>query len=104
METNDDVTSIIDGNAVLQSPVAVPDTFEEVAKMVFGHLPKCGRDFVTDTYHETAVISSPSFLLSGTTTKTPREWKSLRSHNFNKTQHLKLLLEQWSTDKYAEQL
>ncbi|KAH3813115.1 hypothetical protein DPMN_141565, partial [Dreissena polymorpha] len=35
---------IVEGNTVLHSLVSVPDTFEEVAKKIFGHLPKCGRD------------------------------------------------------------
>ena len=47
---------------------------------------------------------TPTFLLSGARTKTPRDWKGFMGYDKNKTQLIKLLLEQWKTEKYAAKL
>ena len=104
---------IYDGNALLQAMQQVPDTFEEVADRVFNLLPKNQRvDFVTDSYHENSIKTferrrrgiTPTFLLAGPKTKTPRDWKSFMSNDDNKTQLIKLLLSEWKKPKYAERL
>ena len=108
-----DAVHIIDGNAMLQSFKPIPDTFDELAEHVFNRLPKTKRvDFVTDTYKSCSIKSyerarsgtSPTFLLAGAKTKTPHDWQSFMSNANNKTQLIKLLLEQWKTEKYAAKL
>lgn len=109
----ENVVHIFDGNATLQSLPLVPDTFEQLAETVFNMLPKQGRvDFVTDTYSPTSIKSferrrrgsTPTLLLSGPKTKTPKDWKSFMANDENKSQLLHLLFNQWKTDKYAEKL
>ena len=108
-----DAVHVVDGNAMLQSLKPIPDSFEELAEHVFNKLPKSKRmDFITDTYRQQSIKSyerarrgiTPTFLLSGPRTKTPRDWKCFMGNDKNKTQLIKLLLEQWKTDKYAAKL
>lgn len=108
-----DIVHIVDGNAILQSLVSIPDNFEDLAETVFNHLPKSGRvDFVTDTYKATSIKSfertrrgsTPTFLLSGPKTRTPKDWKGFMGNDDNKTQLLQLLFDQWKTEKYAKAL
>ena len=44
---------------------------------------------------------TPTILSSGAKSRTPRDWKSLLSNEKNKTHHINLILDQWTTDKYA---
>ena len=101
---------IYDRNALLQAMREIPDTFKEVAERVFNLLPKNQRvDFVTDSYHENSIKTferrrrgiTPTFLLPGPKTKTPRDWKSFMSNDDNKTQLIKLLFSEWKKPKYA---
>ena len=105
------------GNALLpgllQAMKEIPDTFKEVAERVFNLLPKNQRvNFVTDSYHENSIKTferrhhgiTPTFLLSGPKTKTPRDWKSFMSNDDNKTQLIKLLLSEWKKPKYAKRI
>ena len=56
--SKEDVVHIIDGNAVLQSLISIPDNFEDLADAVFSLLPKLGRvDFVTDPYKPMSIKS-----------------------------------------------
>lgn len=113
IQPQENAVHVVDGNAILQSIISVPDTFEELAEYVFNLLPKHKRvDFVTDTYVPKSIKSferkrrgsSPTFLLSGAKTRTPKDWKSFMSNDENKTQLLRLLFEQWKSDKYAKHL
>ena len=108
-----DSVYICDGNAILQAMTGIPETFEDVAEKIFGILPKTKHfDFVTDTYHPNSIKSfqrrhrgsSPTFLLSGPKTRTPRDWKSFMSNDENKTQLIKLLLSEWQKSRYAGKL
>lgn len=108
-----DAVHIIDGNAILQSLTAVPDTFDELAESFFNQLLKAKCvDFITDTYKQQSIksyertrrVTAPAHLLPGAKTKTPRDWKSFMSNDRNKTQLISLLLDQWKTDKYASRL
>ena len=108
-----DAVHVVDGNSMLQSLKPIPDSFEELAEHIFNKLPKSKRvDFVTDTYRKQSIKSyerahrgmSPAFLLSGAKTKTPRDWKGFMGNDKNKTQLIKLLFDQWKTDKYATRL
>jgi hypothetical protein len=107
------VIYIFDGNAMLQAMTGLPGTFEELAKKVFESLPKCERvDFVTDTYKEDSIKStertrrgaSDTFLIKGSKTKLPRDWKGFMCNSENKTQLIELLLTEGSKDKYAPTL
>ena len=109
----EDSVYIIDANAILQALIGLPTTFEELAKKVFDLLPKVSRlDFVTDTYKKDSIKTyersrrgdSQTFLIKGTNTKVPRDWKSFMSNASNKEQLIKLLLCEWQTDKYAAKL
>ena len=91
----------------------IQETFEALAEKIFGILPKTKRiDFVTDIYHPNSIKSferrrrgsSPTFLLSGPKTRTPRDWKSFMSNDENKTQLIKLLLSEWQKSRYAGKL
>jgi hypothetical protein len=104
---------IVDGNALLQSLIALPQTFGELSEKVFSVLPKVKRlDFVTDTYKDNSIKAaersrrgtSESYLVKGPSTKLPKEWKSFLSNNDNKTNLIKLLLSEWRKEKYAAQL
>ena len=105
---------VYDGTANLQAlPKSKPDTFEKLTLMVFYLLPKTARvDFVTDTYLSNSIKSfkckkggsSPTFLLSGPKTKTPKDWNRFMSNDDNKTQLIKLLLHEWQKDTYANRL
>ena len=108
-----DAVHVLDGNSMLQSLKPIPDSCEELAEHIFNKLPKSKRvDFVTDTYRKQSIKSyerarrgmSPAFLLSGAKTKTPRDWKGFMGNDKNKTQLIKLLFDQWKTDKYATRL
>ena len=46
----------------------------------------------------------PTLLLSCAKRRTPLDWKSFTSNDKNKTYLISLLLDQWTTDKYATRL
>jgi len=107
------VIYILDGNALLQALTNLPDTFDELANKVFETLPKCERvDFVTDTYQKDSIKSSErerrgvteTFLIKGSKTKVPRDWKCFMCNSENKVQLIKLLLAEWTGNKYAPKL
>lgn len=108
-----DSVHIIDGNAVLQSMMNIPETFGEISDHVFNQLPKSGDvHFVTDTYKKNSIKSfermrrgsTPTFLVSGPKTKTPRDWKGFMSNDKNKTQLINLIFEQWTTQRFSQKL
>lgn len=109
----EDSVYIIDGNAVLHSLVDIPPTFVQLAKKVFDILPKVPRiDFVTDTYKQLSIKEferarrgqSPAYIIKGSSTKVPRDWKSFLSNGSNKEQLARLLLSEWQSDTYAPKL
>ena len=111
--TDEPIAYVYDGNATLQSLVSIPERFEGLAEMVLNLLPKTSRvDFVTDTYKQTSIKSferkrrgtAPTHLLSGTKTKTPRDWKSFMANDENKTQLIRLLFDEWQKDAYAKKI
>lgn len=72
---------VIDGNAVIQSCVGLPDTFGELALHIFRMLPKTAElHFVTDTYHDNSIKlferstrgNSSQFSIGGPKTKVPK--------------------------------
>ena len=104
---------IIDGNALLQALVGIPDTFEQLCEKVFYQLPNAKRiDIVTDSYHPTSIKtiernrrgSGQSYLIIGGLTKIPHNWKEFLSNSKNKQQLLKLLLNEFQKDKFAKKL
>ena len=110
---NDSVNYIADGNAILQSQVALPSTFGEFASNIFDQLPNVPRvDFVTDSYLPMSIKSierdrrgkSKAHLLKGPLTKIPRDWKSFLSNEENKQSLIKFLLAEWKKVQYAPQL
>ena len=107
------VIYIFDGNALLQALTGLPGTFEELAQKVFDALPKCERvDFVTDTYKKDSIKSSErdrrgvseTFLIKGSKTKIPRDWKGFMCNSKNKKQLIQLLFAEWTSNKYASKL
>ena len=110
---NKDTVHVIDGNAMLQSMVSIPDTFEQFAFKLFKQLPRSERiDFITDTYLPQSIKScerrrrgtTQPLLLQGPKTKTPHNWKEFMANEENKTQLIDLLFEQWSSSRYASEL
>lgn len=108
-------THVIDGNALLQSLVGLPDTFGELALKVFMCLPTTNIvHFVTDRYDASSIKDverlrrgqddSNTYIIGGPSTKVPRDWKSFLSSSNNKTSVVGLLLSEWENDKYASRL
>ena len=100
----EDSVYIIDANAILQALIGLPTTFEELARKVFDLLPKVSRlVFITDTYKKDSNKTyeqsrrgdSQTFLIKGTNTKVPQDWKSFMTNPSNKEQLIKLLLCEW---------
>ena len=111
--TNESMSYIIDGNALLQTQVSIPETFGELAESLFAQLPKVRRiDFVTDTYRDMSIKeaerehrgASSTHLIKSPLTKIPRDWKKFLRNSKNKTQLTKLLLLEWKTPKYSAKL
>lgn len=77
---------IMDGNALIQSCINIPDTFGELALQIFNSLPKAPEiHFVTDCYKPHSIKSfertrrgeSGCYSIGGPKTRVPREnWKS----------------------------
>ena len=104
---------IIDGNALLQAQVHLPDTFGQLAESVFRQLPDVPRvDFVTDSYFPQSIKSlererrgrSQAHLIKGQNTTVPRDWKTFLTCEENKTSLVRFLLTQWTNDIYASKL
>lgn len=107
------VSYVIDGNALYQAQMNLPNTFEELAATIFDQLPKTQRlDFVTDSYWKLSVKSlerarrgcGKAHLIGGPRTKVPRDWKQFLLNDDNKKQLTNFILEQWKQDKYAPRL
>ena len=102
---------VIDGNALLQSCVNLPETFGELAFQIFKCLPKSPEiHFVTDYYNSNSIKSfernrrgeSGCYSLGGPKTRLPREnWKSFLLNAANKVQLINLMLSEWQSDQYA---
>ena len=102
-KVTDRLSDVVDGNEILQSLTPIPDLFEGLAEYIFNKLRKPKRvDIITDTYLQQFIMSyerarrgmTPKILLSCAKAKTPRNWKTLWAMTKNKTQLIKLLLEQ----------
>jgi len=104
---------IIDGNAHIQSMTHLPATFEELAHAVFCTLPKASVvHFVTDTYWDNSIKqlersqrgSASAYMIGGGKTKLPRDFKSFLLNDENKQRLIKLMLNEWQSEKYAARL
>ena len=106
---------IVDGNVLLHSLLDIPATFGDLAKKVFMCLPKAACiHFVTDTYKQESIKSAErlrrgssennTYLLNGSATKLPRNWKLFLSSEENKRSLINFLLTEWETDNYADKL
>jgi hypothetical protein len=106
-------TCITDGNALFHSVVRLPNTFGEFAKVIFQCLPMATVvHFVTDTYKADSIKNierarrgdAPTFQIGGSMTVMPKEFTKFLSNAANKKQLIKLILNEWKTDKYAPYL
>jgi len=104
---------VIDGNALLQSIVRLPETFEGLASFIFNCLPATATvHFVTDTYLENSLKqserlrrgSSPTYLIGGGKTRLPRDFKTFLHNSENKRQLTRFLLTEWKSERYAARL
>jgi len=104
---------IIDGDALFQAMVRLPETFEALALYIFKSLPAAKTvHFVTDTYVESSIKqperqrrgTSPTFLIGGEKTKLPRDFKSFLLNSDNKWQLTRFLLKEWQSVCYARHL
>ena len=84
---------IIEGNALLQAQVHLPDTFGELAESAFRQLSDVPRvDFVTDSYFPQSIKSlererrgaSQAHLIKGQNITLPRDWKTFLTCEKNK--------------------
>jgi len=105
--------NIIDGNALMQAVVSLPETFEGLAMLIFSSLPSSEVvHFVADTYVPNSVKelerlrrgSSPTYLIGRKETKLPRDFKSFMRNSDNKCQLTNFLLAEWKTVRYAPKL
>jgi hypothetical protein len=101
---------VIDGNAMLQASINVPETFEDFCLQVFRQLPKWSSvHFVTDSYKPDSIKTfersrrgnSATFTIGGPRTKMPRDFKKFMTNDSNKQQLLRMLYSEWKCDKYA---
>ena len=101
---------VIDGNAVLQACVHLPETFEDLALQIFVSLPKSKViHFVTDSYQQHSIKQfehdrrgqTAAYCIKGPRTKIPSDFKAFMLNASNKTQLIRFLLSQWQSDKYA---
>ena len=108
-----DPVVVVDGNALLQSMVKLPETFGQFAVSVFNALPKARVvHFVTDSYHTGSIKeiersrrgSSASQLIGGPMTKMPREFSAFMHNSDNKRRLIQFLLDQWQDESYAARL
>jgi hypothetical protein len=106
-------THIIDGNAMLQACVRLPDTFEDFASQIFGYLPKCTSvHFVTDSYKSNSIKQfersrrgqSSTHIVGGQKIKMPHDFKSFMHNDENKKRLIRFILNEWSSDKYARRM
>ena len=104
---------IIDGNAVIQSCVSLPETFGDLAIHIFRLLPKSTEvHFVTDSYKDSSIKSfershrgmSAQYCIGGPKTKVPTDFKSFLSNSDNKTQLIKFLKQEWASDEFGKRL
>jgi hypothetical protein len=104
---------VIDGNAMFQALTKIPETFGALAQHVFAQLPNTPRvDFITYTYQEHSIKNierdrrgtSQEFLIHGPLTRVPRDYKQFLANSRNKTQLIRLILQEWKQDKYAPKL
>ena len=111
-EVTDNVV-VLDGNAVIQSLVHLPETFGELALMIFNCLPKAKSvHFVTDSYHDDSIKNversrrgcSSTLLIGGPSTKMPHDFGAFLRNAENKRQLVKFILEQWQLPAYAPKL
>ena len=119
-DTNSKITNIIDGNALLQSLVGLPETFGDLALKVFNLLPKNSDEihFITDAYDSDSIKGlertkrgnsktnkgKDPLTGGGPLTKLPREWKNYLSFDENKTNLMQFILGEWESDSYAHLL
>jgi len=99
-DNSDNVTlgktvNIMDGNALMQSLTRLPQTFEDLAMLIFTCLPKSHTvHFVTDTYLENSIKqlerarrgSPAAYIIGGSKTKLPRDFKMFLHNSENKRQ------------------
>ena len=104
---------IVDGNALLQSIVGLPENFGQLAEQVFRLLPKAGSvHFVTDSYKPASIKqmerdrrgNTAAFNIGGPLTKLPNDFKAFMLNADNKQQLIRLLLCEWKSPNYARRL
>ena len=107
----DETLLIIDGNASFHAMQQVPPDFRQICQKLYDMVPP-QTDFVfsTDMYKECSVKSmersrrgsGDKIILKGDSTKRPADWKAFLANEENKVQFIKLLLDAWSKDSFAE--
>jgi hypothetical protein len=105
---------ILDGNAMIQATVLLPDTFGEFALKMFHSLPKAPLiHFVTDTYRQNSIkeqerqrrsagVSVVEYESITSQTKMPRDFKCFLHSSRSKTQLIHFILNEWKTPQYAK--
>ncbi len=108
---------IVDGMAILQSMREIPATFEELATAVFDSVvPQRGLarrvDFVTDRYPNISIKNpdrtkrasqgAVKVKITGAGQKCPKKWKKFLSSGENKRVLTRFLLQQCSSDSFAD--
>ena len=108
-QQREDCVYVVDGNAIIQSCIALPETFGELAQQIFRCLPRSAEvHFVTDCYHQQSIKSfersQRQIQCHGSKTKVPRDFKSFLANSDNKIKLIHFLWNEWQSSKYAQQL
>ena len=110
---------ILDAMALLQSLTHIPDSFSDLAELVFNKVLHTAKrasriDFVSDLYPEISIKNTERskrakggtirIKITGGTQKCPTQWKKFLSDGRNKTALIGCFLKEWTSDKYARKL
>ena len=104
---------IQDGNAVFHTLANLPPTFGGICLQILDHMvAKRSFIFSTDSYHPDSLKTQErlrrgcgdQFILEGSATRTPKDFKAFLSNDANKKQLCEVLLKVWSSSAAASRL
>ena len=110
---NDEILSVIDGNAMLHSLRDIPPTFKDVCLKILDQLSnKKNVIFSTDMYLQESLKSherrrrgsSEKLILEGINMRTPSDFKQFLQNDDNKAQFFRIMLKVWKSDAAARRL
>ena len=104
---------IQDGNALFHTLNNLPPTFDGLCPQILDHMvAKQNFIFDTDSYHQDSIKSQErvrcgcgeQFILQGSATRKPKDFKTFLTNDENKRQLCEVLLQVWSSSAAASSL